>query len=184
MPLPPKLLTNRLILKAVTEKDATSYEKYFVDYEVIRHLAEGVPWPYPKGGVLTHLNENVLPKQGKNKWVWGIFLKENPEELIGVVDLWRPGIPEHRGFWLGRKFWGIGIMTEAVELVNEFAFEKLGFETLIFSNAIGNIGSRRIKEKTGAVLLRVEPCSFVDPKYTEQEIWELTKEAWLKNKKG
>ena len=183
MIFPPKLITERIILKAVTENDVISYEKYFVDYEIIRHLSSGVPWPYPKNGVKAYIKENIIPKQGKDKWVWGIFLKENSEELIGVVDLWRLGKPEHRGFWLGRKFWGKGIMTEAVNPITEFAFQKLGFETLIFSNAKGNIASRRVKEKTGSVLLRIEPCSFVDPKYTEHEIWELTKEAWLSNNK-
>lgn len=110
--------------------------------------------------------------------VWGIFLKEAPDELIGAVDLWREGKPEHRGFWLGRKYWGQGFMTEAVEPVMDYAFDELGFDVLIFANAVGNIGSRRIKEKTGARLLRVEPAKFVDPKFTEHEIWELRKEDW------
>jgi len=35
----PKFETQRLILKEVTLEDAPSYEKYFVDYEVIRYLS-------------------------------------------------------------------------------------------------------------------------------------------------
>ncbi len=178
---PPEFITDRLILRGVTEKDIPAYEKHFIDYEVIRHLASSVPWPYPENGVSVFVKEKILPKQGNDKWVWGIFLKTQPEELIGVVDLWRPGIPENRGFWLGRKFWGQGIMTEAVIPVMNFAFEVLGFETLIFSNAKGNLRSRRIKEKTGATLIRVEPDKCVDPVYQEKEIWELTRQAWYEN---
>ncbi len=179
---PPTLATKRLTLKAVTEDDILSYEKYFVDYEVIRHLASTVPWPYPRNGVSEFVKRSILPKQGKNKWVWGIFLQQKPDELIGVVDLWRSGTPENRGFWLGKQFWDQGIMTEAVIPVNDYAFGSLGFEKLIFSNAKGNIRSRRIKEKTGAKLLRVEPASFVDPVYNEHEIWQLTKDDWLETK--
>ncbi len=73
-------------------------------------------------------------------------------------------------------------MTEAVELVMDYAFNELEFSSLIFANALGNIGSRRIKEKTGAKLLRVEPAKFVDPKFTEHEIWELKKVDWIKNR--
>ena len=176
----PQLETTRLILKAVEVKDIPSYQKHFNDYEVIRHLSEFVPWPFPDNGVETFLNTSIFPEQGKTQWLWGIFEKENPEELIGVVHLWRHGKPEHRGFWLARKFWGKGYMTEAVKPVINFAFNELDFEKLIFANALGNARSRRIKEKTGATFLRVEPAKFVDPSLTEHEIWELEKSAWLK----
>lgn len=71
-------------------------------------------------------------------------------------------------------------MTEAVIPVMDYAFDELGFERLISSNALGNIRSRRIKEKTGARFIRTEPAKFVNSAYTEREVWELTKEEWLK----
>lgn len=73
-----------------------------------------------------------------------------PKELIGAIELRRKGEPDNRGFWLAKKHWGRGIMTEAVIPVLEYAFNELGFEKLIFSNAVGNKRSHRIKEKTGA----------------------------------
>lgn len=178
----PTFHTRRLTLRELVESDAPAYERYFVDYNVVRTLTALVPWPYPKGGILEYLRTQVLPNQGKDKWVWAITLKEHPEELIGVVDLWRKGKPEHRGFWLGHKFWGQGIMTEAVEPVMDYAFNQLGFEKLVFANAVGNTRSRRVKEKTGATLLRVEPAKFVDPLLTQHEIFELSKAAWVKFK--
>jgi [ribosomal protein S5]-alanine N-acetyltransferase len=110
--------------------------------------------------------------------VWGILPKEQPSEIIGVVDLWRTGTPENRGFWLGRKYWGKGLMTEAVFPIMDYAFDVLGFERLFFSNALGNEKSRRVKEKTGARFLRTEPGKFVSPSYREREIWELTRDQW------
>ena len=87
----------------------------------------------------------------------------------------RKGKPENRGFWLARKYWRQGIMTEAVEPIVSYAFSDLGFEKLIFANAVGNIASKRVKEKSGARLIGIEPANFVDPTYAEHEIWELTK---------
>jgi ribosomal-protein-alanine N-acetyltransferase len=184
MSLIPTFETKRLILRGVVENDALSWQKYFDDYEVIRNLSAHVPWPYPKDGVLSFLKNSILPAQGKDQWAWGIFLKGAPDELIGVVHLWRDGRPEHRGFWLGRKHWGKGYMTEAVERVMDYAFDELSFDVLVFANAVGNVGSRRVKEKTGARLLRVEPAKFVDPKFTEHEIWELRKEDWQLRNRG
>jgi [ribosomal protein S5]-alanine N-acetyltransferase len=175
----PRFETKRLILKEVTINDVPSYEKNFVDYEVIRHLSSLVPWPYPKNGVVDFLNNSVIPNQGKDRWVWGLFLKSNPAELVGAIDLWRECKPENRGFWLARRLWRQGLMTEAVRPVMNYAFNDLGFEKLVFTNALGNIASRKVKEKTGARLIGVRPASFVDPAYTEHEVWELEKDSWL-----
>ena len=181
----PTFYTSRLILRQVTENDFISYEKNFVDYNVIRFLTAAVPWPYPQDGVKEYLRTQILPNLGKDKWHWVITLKENPEEVIGVIDLYRKANPANRGFWLGHKYWGNGYMTEAVEPVMDYAFEELGFEKLTFANAVENTRSGRIKEKTGARLIKKEPAKFVDPAFTEHYIYELSKNDWVefKNRK-
>jgi len=179
-----ELQSERLLLRPVTLDDIPSYEKHFIDYEVIRHLSNNVPWPYPANGVEDWVINHVLHLQGNNRWTWGLFLRTDIHSMIGGIELWRPGTPENRGFWLGRECWGKGLMTEAATVVTDYAFEHLEFETLVFSNAKGNQRSARIKEKTGAKLIRCEPAKFVDPAYTEHEIWELHKHEWFKHKRG
>lgn len=178
------LETDRLVLRPLTELDIAAYEKHFVDYEVIRHLSSKVPWPYPENGVCDWVHGHILPKQGNNRWFWGVYLKSNTDEMIGGVELWRPGTPENRGFWLGRAHWGQGYMTEAVVAVMDCAFDQLGFDSLVFTNARGNSRSARVKEKTGAKLIRTIPGQFVDPCYTESEVWELHKQDWKQHKEG
>lgn len=174
----PTFATDRLILRAIQMSDVPSYQNYFIDYEVISQLSSAVPWPYPEDGVSYYLSSIVIPGQGKSRWDWGLFLKEKPQDLIGSIGLWRVGTPEHRGFWLGKTFWGKGLMTEAVWPIHDYAFDDLKFKTLILSNALGNTKSRRIKEKTGAVLIGTRPAKFVDESYNEAETWELTPKAW------
>ena len=181
MSILPTFKTKRLLLRPPNLSDVPSYQHHFVDYEVIRNLSAGVPWPYPPDGVLHFLRDVIIPKLGKGTWAWGLFLPNEPEQLIGMIELWRKGRPENRGFWLGRAFWGKGLMTEAVNVINKYAFEELGFTSLIFSNAVGNIASRRIKEKTGAQYIGTNPAGFVDPQFTEQELWKLTKQEWKAN---
>lgn len=178
----PQFTTQRLLLKGVTANDIPAYTRHFVDYEVIRNLASTVPWPYPPDGVQEYLLNEVLPIQGKNYWAWGMFLRSQPSELIGCINLWREGKPYHRGFWLGQKFWGHGYMTEAVTPITDYAFSELGFDELIFENAVGNLRSRRVKEKMGAQLLSTTESSYVDPSFSESELWRLTKQAWLERR--
>lgn len=174
--------TKRLILRPVTEADFESYHENFDDYEVIKHLSDQVPWPYPENGT-DFIKNMIFPRLGIDRWFWGIFLKDNQSEVVGAVDLWREPIPENRGFWLARKCWGQGLMTEAVKPINDYAFNVLKFNKLILSNAVGNVASRRIKEKNGATLIGTRPAKFVNPEYTEAETWELTNEAWFKHTK-
>ena len=180
----PEFETKILFLRGVKLEDADSYEKNFVDYEVIQHLFHKVPWPYPKGGVKEFLTKEVLPNQGLTRWFWVIFLKENRNEVIGSIELLKNAQPGNRGFWLARQYWGKGFMTEAIDPVTDYAFEHIKFEKLIFANAVGNYQSRRIKEKTGAVYIGERSEKFVNPAYDRCELWELTKENWKKNKKN
>lgn len=170
------LTTVRLNLRGVTMDDAPAIQKNFADYEIIRHLAPIVPWPYPADGAWDFV-QTVLPIQGQGRWVWALFLKTAPTDAVGIVDL-RRGEGENRGFWLARRLWGQGLMTEACDAVTGHAFDALGFERLRLCNAVGNTRSRRIKEKAGATFLHVEPASFVDPALTAHEVWELHRTAW------
>lgn len=176
----PEFKTKRLFLRGTRLADAKSYKKHFVNYEVIQYLRRTVLWPYPEGGVKDFFRNEIFPKQGKNHWHWSIFLREKPKECIGGLGLWRKACPENRGFWLSKKYHGKGLMTEAVQPVLNYAFNELGFNKLIFSNAVQNKASRRVKEKTGCRYIKKIPQKFVNPNYREAEIWELTKKDWLK----
>ncbi len=176
----PKFETERLFLRGLRLSDSASYQKHYAHWAVVRLLRSTVPWPYPPNGAKIFIQSCVLPHQGIDRWVWGIFLKENSKELIGCVDLRRKGNPDNRGYWLAQQHWGKGLMTEAVQPILDCAFEKLGFQKMIFANAVQNKASRRIKEKTGCRFIGVRPQKFLDPKLKESEIWELSRDDWLK----
>ncbi len=176
----PVLETDRLILKPISLEDAESYQENFNDYEVLKYLSFRVPWPYPDNGAEEFICNFVIPNQGVTRWSWGIRLKSNPQEIVGAVELFVPGIPENRGFWLGKKYWNQGYMTEAVKPVMDFAFHELNLPELTFANAKLNNRSRRVKEKTGATLVEIRQSKYVDPGIKECEYWRLKREDWNK----
>ncbi len=57
----PRFETKRLILRAPTPRDFSSWRENFVDYEVVRFLSHHVPWPYPADGVETFF-KNTMEK--------------------------------------------------------------------------------------------------------------------------
>lgn len=174
----PEFTTDRLILRAPRASDASSWERHFNDKDVIFELFDAVPWPYPAGGALSYFNDVLNPGQGQDHWAFGLFLREKPDEMIGLVTFYKNARPDHRGFWLGRAFWGQGLMSEALLVLTTYAFDHLGYDRLILTNASLNTRSKRLKEKVGATFLHRAPAKFVNPDYTEMDVWELTKDAW------
>ena len=100
--------------------------------------------------------------------------------LIGTIDL-RPDADDNgnRGFWLGRPFWGRGYMTEAVTATQDWVFTQTEMTEIVVKNALSNVASRRIKEKTGATFVQrdVSPHNSGD---TDGEVWVISRDAWLK----
>ena len=53
------------------------------------------------------------------------------------------------GFWLGKHFWGRGIMPEASRELLRHAFEELGMKKVWCGYYDGNTKSMRVQEKLG-----------------------------------
>jgi hypothetical protein len=101
----------------------------------------------------------LFPGIGTSRWSWGLFLKENLTEVIGCIELWRPGTPENRGFWLARQLWGRGLMSEAVQPVLGFAF---GRDSAMGGVALGS--GRQIQRRSRNLPASVRPQSGSETK--------------------
>jgi len=173
----PTLETERLILRPVTLDDAPQVQAIFPQWEIVRYLANQVPWPLPPDGVLTHYSDTAIPAMESGEaWQWTLRLKTDPDRIMGSVSLSRG--ENNRGFWLAPAWQGQGLMTEACDCVTDFWFKVLEMPVLHVPKAIGNTGSRRISEKQGMRVVVVEDRDFVSGRLPS-EIWEITHEEWL-----
>ena len=180
LPLPPVLETERLTLRPMRLADAPAIQRHFNDWEVVRHLNGQVPWPYPDDGAETHIRTSL---ENRDRYYWAITLKEAPDEAIGLISI-KPDDGEEgeqRGFWLGRAFWGRGLMTEAAERVTEHAFVDLGWPHLWLGNSEANRASHRVKEKQGAKIMGRVPILTVSGE-AMKVVWLLKREDWLKRR--
>ena len=55
------------------------------------------------------------------------------------------------GYWIGKPFWGQGLIPEAAEELLRHAFEELGMRAVWCGYYEGNVKSRRVQEKLGFV---------------------------------
>jgi RimJ/RimL family protein N-acetyltransferase len=166
-----------LELRPLELSDAEQAQRLFAEWEIVRHLANRVPWPYPPDGALTYYRDDALPAMARgDEWHWSIRLKTDPAQLIGSIALIKS---EHnnRGFWMGLPWQGRGLMTEAVDVVTGYWFDELGFPVLRAPKAVTNVASRRISEKQGMRVIAVEERDFVGGRGLA-EIWEITADEW------
>jgi RimJ/RimL family protein N-acetyltransferase len=178
----PTLKTERLWLRPLALADAERVQKLFPQWEIVKHLARQVPWPYPPNGALLYYRNIALPaiKRGE-QWHWTLRMKSRPGQLIGAIALFRDG-DNNRGFWLAPEWQGQGLMTEAVEAVTRFWFEALGMTVLRAPKAAANVASRRISEKTGMRLVEMKESDYVSGRLPT-EVWEITAEEWRARQK-
>ena len=90
------------------------------------------------------------------KEAYAICLKTD-NRAIGAIELKLNGHTDmterddecELGYWLGKPFWGQGIVPEAVKEMLRHAFEEIGMTTVWVGYYEGNAKSKRVQEKCG-----------------------------------
>jgi [ribosomal protein S5]-alanine N-acetyltransferase len=172
------LETPRLLLRPLELADAEQTQRLFPHWEIVRYLANVVPWPYPADGALTYYRDVALPGMERGEeWHWTLRLKTAPDQLIGSIGVFTKE-DSNRGFWLGLPWQRQGLMTEATEAVTDYWFGQLGFPRMRVPKAVANVASRRLSEKNGMRLVDVIEKDYVSGRLPT-EIWEITREEWV-----
>ena len=143
------LETERLIMRRWRESDAEDLFLYAKDPAV----GPIAGWP-PHKSVEESLDiiRNVLC----GAEAYAVCLKEDGR-AIGAIELRLSGHTDmtdredecELGYWLGKPFWGQGIMTEAGREILRHAFEDLGMAKVWAGYYDGNERSKRVQEKLG-----------------------------------
>jgi RimJ/RimL family protein N-acetyltransferase len=139
------ILTNRLILRQPQVGDAEPIARYLNDFAVAGNLAR-VPFPYHLSDAKAWLRTRVpgLPPEDTN---FAIELAETG--FVGHVGFHRGPQGPILGYWLGRPFWGRGIMSEAVVASLDWLF-AISTAPVVHSGVfVFNAASLAIQNKLG-----------------------------------
>jgi RimJ/RimL family protein N-acetyltransferase len=172
----PTLETPRLILRPLETADAPQIQALFPQWEIVKYLANVVPWPYPPDGASAFVARAQAAVEAGEAWHWTLRPKSSPEQLIGSIGVFR-NADTHRGFWIDPRWQGRGLMTEAADAVTDFWFNVLKLPVLRTNKAVENKASSRITEKQGMRLLGIEERDYVCGRLPA-EIWVITAEEW------
>lgn len=142
------LETKRLILRPWSEDDAAELFKYASDPDI------GPPagWqPHTSVENSRDIIKNVLSAPE----TYAVCLKENGKP-IGSIGFHRADLADlddeyELGYWMGKPFWGQGLIPEASIRMLQHAFDDLNMERIWCGYYEGNVKSRRVQEKLGFV---------------------------------
>ena len=119
----PVIETPRLRLRALRRSDAARIAALCSDFEVARTTAR-LPHPYSLADAEAFLasGDGLDPARDMR------FALEHPEAgLVGCLSFFgEPAPGTEIGYWLGRPYWGAGLMTEAVKAALAWAARDWG----------------------------------------------------------
>ena len=174
------LATERLILRAWQESDATSLYKYAKDPAI----GPVAGWP-PHTSVEDSLN--VIRTVFSAPETYAVVLKSTNEPVGSVGIMFGEGLHSAAmqkgeaeiGYWIGVPYWGQGLIPEAVRCLLKRCFEDLGMTAVWCGYYEGNTKSRRVMEKCGFRFHHTEEdkTSPLGDVRTEH-FMRMTKEEW------
>jgi RimJ/RimL family protein N-acetyltransferase len=171
------LLGERCLVRPWRMTDADALARHADDPEVARQLRDRFPHPYTRDHADTFLQIATGERPPGN---FAIVVDGEAAGGLGFV----PGSDVERysaeiGYWLGTRYWGRGIVTEALKLVTAYAFESRNLLRMYALPFAENAASIRVLEKAGYTregVLRSSSVKFGQPR--DQVVYAAINPAW------
>ncbi len=182
----PTIKTDRLILRALKTSDTDDMFEYSSDPEVPKYLL----WkPHPDiKYTKEQLNRIKIQYRIGKFYDWAIEVAEGEfkGKMIGTCGFTSFDFLNNSaevGYVLNRRFWGKGIVPEALDAVIAFGFDQLIVHRIEAKFIVGNDKSRHVMEKCGMTFEGVLRSSMiVKHEYTDIGICSILSDEYIKNK--
>lgn len=140
--------TKHFILRPFRKGDEFSLQKNINNRKIYRNTSH-IPYPYTLRHAKNWIRKKAaLAKKKKPESI--VFAIDKNNEVIGSIGIHH--IKGHKGevgYWLGEKYWGRGIMTEAVNRITKFGFEKQKLKRMYARTFHFNKASMKVLKKAG-----------------------------------
>jgi RimJ/RimL family protein N-acetyltransferase len=139
------LKDDKILLRKLTINDADDMAIQANNINVAKNLRNAFPNPYTVSDA-EYFIENIANSQ--NNHIFGIFTDGNYCGNIGI----HPGIDVYQktaeiGYFIGEKFWNLGISTRSLKLITDFGFAELNLIKLWAGVFEFNNASMRVLQK-------------------------------------
>jgi RimJ/RimL family protein N-acetyltransferase/ubiquinone/menaquinone biosynthesis C-methylase UbiE len=152
--------------------DIDSLVEHANNPEIAKFMTDGFPSPYTIENAKTFID---FANQKNPVSIFAIAIEGRAVGGIGIhpqADIQRKNA--ELGYWLSQKYWGKGVVTEAIKQMIDFAFKTYDINRL-FARPFGtNTASQRVLEKAGFKLeAKLEKTLFKNGEYLDELIYSV-----------
>ena len=145
----PRMETERLLLREIHEDDVDAiFSCWMQDEDVSRYMWWKASDDINDAKEFVDFELGNLENDQWNRWI--IESKEN-QEIIGTCLIFFDEDTHHWdiSYNLGKRFWGMGYVTEAMKKVMAYAVESMDVSEIITTYAVENPASGNVLQKLG-----------------------------------
>lgn len=169
-----RLDTDRLVLRPPRADDLDAWTEMMLDEQAVRFIGGVAPRPVCWRQLMT-----MIGSWHAKGFAMFSVIEKSSGRWVGRLGPWQPeGWPGTEVGWaIVRDCWGKGYAGEGAVAATNWAFDVLGWSSVIHSIAPDNIASQRVAQKLGSRLLgpgKLPPPYADDP----VDLWGQTREEW------
>lgn len=172
----PTLETERLVLRRISFEHSTEFFKLRSDEVAMKYIDR------PRLKSMEECNQLIKKMddgiEQNAAIVWAITLKDSPG-MIGTISFHRIEKENYRaeiGYMLFPKYFGRGLMTEAITTVIDYGFNKMNLHSIEANINVDNNASRQLLKKFGFVQeAYFRENYYFAGKFLDSEIYSLLK---------
>jgi len=180
MKTPHILETSRLRLRHIRFTDAPFIQLAAAERSVSDTMIS-IPHPFPEGEGERYVKRSIREIKNGKSMAFVLELKEE-RKLCGMIEIReieRDHSQAELSFWLSSSCWGQGYMSEGVEGILHYGFEKLNLNRFYAYHMLRNPASGRVLEKNGfrrEGILRQRVRKW--GKFEDVALWAILRQDW------
>ena len=111
----------------------------------IERYTLNIPYPYTLKGARQWVDFNRKLERSKGKTQLHLAIAQNDVVIGGIGLCAMNGHRAEIGYWLGVKYWGMGIVSGAVKTLTRYALKELGLRRVYAKVFVVNKASARVR---------------------------------------
>lgn len=176
----PEIETARLKLREIADEDTPRLHSVWTDPLVTRYLVLDPFTDLNQTREMISLLKGLHPSGEGFRWVLFLAVERETIGTCGFHNWNKEHARAEIGYEMDSRYWGKGLMSEAVRAVTDYGFTRMGLNRIEAFVSVGNRKSLSFLERNGFIFEgTLRQYELARGRYQDQWICSLLKQDWL-----
>lgn len=176
----PEIETARLKLREIADEDTPRLHSVWTDPLVTRYLVLDPFTDLSQTREMISLLKGLHPSGEGFRWVLFLAVERETIGTCGFHNWNKEHARAEIGYEMDSRYWGKGLMSEAVRAVTDYGFTRMGLNRIEAFVSVGNRKSLSFLERNGFIFEgTLRQYELARGRYQDQWICSLLKQDWL-----